>query len=127
MSKVKILIVEDNKYLSDSLKFNLKSREYDVIALENAVNALDIYKLEKPDIVLTDIFMPEKDGLELIRELKEISPDVKIIAMSAGSSAFSNSRDYLGVSQQFGAAFTLQKPFSIEKLLSAVNEVLATA
>ncbi len=75
-----------------------------------------------PDLVITDIIMPEKEGVETILELRQQKPEVKIIAMSGGGP---RSDTYLQMCNQIGVCCTLAKPFSLEALIEAVDEALA--
>ncbi len=75
-------------------------------------------------MVITDIIMPDKEGLEFIMDLKEIDQDVKIIAMSGGGRLEPHS--YLQMASKFGAKKVFQKPLSITLLLAAVKELLET-
>ena len=85
-----------------------------------------VYLLEDDmvDLVVTDILMPAKDGLEAIREIHSRYPQVKILAISGGSHRFEE-LDFLGAAERFGAARTLAKPFSRAQLLDAVEQLLA--
>jgi YesN/AraC family two-component response regulator len=74
------------------------------------------------DLVITDLSMPEKDGIETIRELRRDFPDVKIIAISGGGRAGADG--YLSVAKTIGANRTLSKPFDLKKLLDAVAELI---
>jgi DNA-binding NarL/FixJ family response regulator len=77
------------------------------------------------EVVVTDIFMPEKEGMETILELRQQFPQTKIIAMSGGSSALpSNAENYLRVARELGAAKTFTKPFEPEQLINAVRELV---
>ena len=75
------------------------------------------------DLIITDIVMPEKEGLETIRELKKSHPDLKIIAISGGGRI--DSREYLESARLFGASKIFQKPFRQKEMVSAVKELLS--
>ena len=75
------------------------------------------------DLVITDLIMPEKEGLETIMALRRQSPTTKIIAMSGGGR--NSGKDYLAIARLLGAQRTLAKPFSNAELLAAVADVLA--
>ena len=85
---------------------------------------LELQRREPADIVITDIFMPFKDGIETIVELREQFPDTRIIAMSGGGQHLKK-HDYLWAAQEFGAVTTLHKPFDAEQLLEAVRKIIA--
>lgn len=74
------------------------------------------------ELVLTDLVMPEKEGIETIRELRALKPDVKILAMTGGNP--SDAKDYLKMARLMGAAQTLKKPFSQEELVAAIAAAL---
>src|SRR5262249_9865145 len=76
-----------------------------------------------PDLVITDLFMPEKEGIETIQDLKRDHPNVKIIAMSGGNRGIIG--DFLSMARMLGAQATLSKPFLREELLSTIEHVLA--
>lgn len=119
---IKILVIEDDNSFRNVLMQMLEKAGYEVIQAENGNQALSICEDFKPDLVLTDIIMPDKEGLETIQELLSICPDLKIIAMSGGGRFGPNS--YLPLAQKLGAKKTLQKPFMREELLNAISEVL---
>jgi len=100
----------------------LAGEGYGVSEAHNGEEAINSYRLEPADLVITDLFMPEKDGLELIRELRSLYPDAKIIAISGGEHR--NTGIYLRAAQALGASRTLAKPFSTEELLAAVRDAL---
>ena len=84
---------------------------------------ISTFKDKLPDLVITDIFMPMKGGLETIKELKRYCPDVKIIAISGGGKI--EPSNYLESAKQLGAMCTLTKPIEKEELLKAVQECLS--
>lgn len=117
-----ILLVDDDELLGDMLQRVLRRSGHEVVRAFNGKEALQLYDPENIALVLTDLVMPEKEGLELISELHRMHPEVKIIAMSGGGRA--GAENYLPVAKHFGAVCTLRKPFSIEVLMKAVTEAL---
>jgi DNA-binding NtrC family response regulator len=120
---VKILVIEDDDSFRSVLVQMLERAGYEVLSAENGNQALKYCQESNPDLVLTDIIMPDKEGLETIQELLNLCPKLKIIAMSGGGRFGPNS--YLPLAAKFGAKRTLQKPFMRDELLSTIVEVLA--
>lgn len=119
--RVSILVIEDEASLRSVLSQALKMDGYSVVEAANGMEGVERFHDTFPDVVITDIWMPEADGLEATLQLIHDFPDVKIIAITGGS----GDRDCLGVAQFFGARRTLKKPFAIPALLQTVREVLA--
>ena len=122
MGTASILLVEDEDGLAEVLERTLVAADYQVTWAKNGKEALRIYDPQKFNMVLTDLIMPEKEGLELISELKRTNPAIKIIAMSGGGTVGPHS--YLSIAQRFGAMQLLAKPFSSDELLAVVEAVL---
>jgi CheY-like chemotaxis protein len=118
----KILLVEDNDVFAAMLQKMLAPRAFEVVRARNGAEALDLYD-PSFDLVLTDLVMPQKEGIELIGELRRAHPGVKIIAMSGGARSLAGR--YLPMAKHLGAAVALQKPFSTEQLLSAIKSILS--
>ena len=118
----KILIIDDNNQFREMLHEMVEREGYTVFSALDGAEGMKIFRQEKPELVITDIIMPEKEGLETILELKKMVPEVKIIAISGGGR--SHPGDYLRTAKYFGASRTLAKPFSKNELLSAIVEVL---
>lgn len=118
-----ILVVDDEAFMLDFVRRILESAGYQVIAAGNAELGLAAYRAERPDAVVTDLIMPEKDGLELIQELRRADPDLPIVAISGGGK--SRYIDALEAAKAFGARETLRKPFLPNLLLEAVARALA--
>lgn len=119
----RILVIDDDDQLRQMIRQILERSNYEVLDAPNGKVGIDIYRREPLDLVITDIFMPEKEGLETIRELCREYPDIKIIAISGGSpktEGFSS----LQFAKGFGALRTLAKPFFREELLQVVRELL---
>lgn len=120
----RILVIDDDDQLRLMIRLMLERASYEVVDAPNGKVGIDLYRQDPVDLVITDIFMPEKEGLETIRELCREYPDVKIIAISGGSpktEGFSS----LQFAKGFGALRTLAKPFFREELLKVVRELLA--
>ncbi len=123
---VNILIIEDDKTMQFMLEEKLKLEGFNPIIAVNGFQGIDFFESGNIDLVITDIFMPQKDGIETILELKKRYPDVKIIAITGAYSKGSDiSQNYLEMAAYFGAQKTLVKPFELKELVSAVNEVLS--
>jgi CheY-like chemotaxis protein len=117
-----ILIVEDDKDLREMLKLSLTKRKYTVLEAENGRDAINHFKPTITDLVVTDLIMPEEDGLKVIIKLREIKPAIKIIAISGGGKAGPGS--YLNLAKALGADNIYSKPFSINDMISRIEELL---
>jgi DNA-binding response OmpR family regulator len=118
----RILVIDDDETLRRVIRRILERVGYDVLEAGDADAGLRLHRDPGADIVIVDIFMPERDGLELIRELRAESPRAKIVAMSGGGR--SGKLDLLKDAAVFGASRTLWKPFELTELLTAVRELL---
>ena len=121
----KILIADDDQQIRNMLRITLERAEYEVVEACDGLEAVAAYKTQAIDLVITDIVMPEKEGIELIMELKAINPRVGIIAISGGGRI--NPEDYLKWARRFGVEHTFSKPVDRQKLLDAVASMLATS
>jgi CheY-like chemotaxis protein len=117
---VRVLIIEDNEILRHVVQRTLVAAGYEVQDVANGKAGLNAYRQQPSDVVITDIVMPDTEGLETIRELRRHDAAVKIIAMSGGGLGASGG--YLKLARQFGARWTLTKPFSGEDLRNVVAE-----
>ena len=118
----KILIIDDEPYILLMLKKMLERAGYEVDLASNGREGMDLFKKKTTDLVITDIIMPDKEGLELIIEMKKQRPGLKIIAMSGGGRISPDS--YLECAMHFGAEKVFQKPFRQKELVSAVRELI---
>ncbi len=118
----RILIIDDEPYILLMLKKMLEKAGYNVDLASNGREGMDLFKKDLTDLVITDIIMPEKEGLELILNMKKKKPNLKIIAMSGGGRISPES--YLECAKHFGAEKVFQKPFRQKELISAVKELL---
>jgi CheY-like chemotaxis protein len=117
-----ILIIDDDDNLRDSLRRLLHKSGYDVIEAADGGEGLNKVKELAPDVVLVDLFMPGKEGLETIAELRRSHPGITIIAMSGGGTK--GQTDVLKAAKLMGAWRTLAKPFTREELIEAVEQRL---
>ena len=117
-----VLAVDDDVMVLQALSIMLEDRGYKVLTAVDGVQGLRLYRQHRPDLVLTDIIMPEKEGIALTRELRREFPDARIIAMSGGGRV--GKSDYVAIARAFGAAAGLYKPFDDEELVAAVRMVL---
>jgi YesN/AraC family two-component response regulator len=119
-----ILIVEDDDVTKMLLYGILENPEYQILEASNGNEAIKLFKKYKPDLVITDIIMPEKEGIETIKTLKQIDPDVKIIAISGGGTI--EAEEYLKVAKNVGAIYTFEKPIDKEDLIKKVSSLLSS-
>jgi CheY-like chemotaxis protein len=118
----KILIIDDDDGFREMLHEMLEREGFIIFSAPDGAEGIKIYMKENPELVITDIIMPEKEGLETILELKKNAPELKIIAISGGGR--SQPGDYLRIAKYFGAIKTLAKPFSKIEILEAISEVM---
>ena len=119
----RILLVEDDKYLRAVVAQMLADGGHTVTEAEDGRIAVAIYRPEVFDLIVMDLIMPEKDGMESITELKRKFPAVKIIAMTSGGQ-FAVKSEYLRMAKCIGAADVLKKPFSQDTLLTMVDRMM---
>ena len=121
----RVLIVDDNPEVVSSLTLVLQSAGYAVEGAENAAIAMAAHRRAPADALLTDLFMPDTDGLECMRAFRRQSPDMKIIAMSGGGTLARG--NYLQSAEFAGADGVLQKPFDPAVLLQLLGKLLGEA
>ncbi len=118
----RILLIDDDYDLRTSLKSLLEDNGHEVMEAANGNEGLAIQSDEPADLVITDLFMPEKEGLDTIMDLKRDNPQAKIIAISGGGRAASV--DFLELARNLGASHTLKKPFEPEDFIDVVTKSL---
>jgi len=118
----RILVIDDDEQVLDMLYESLTREGYDVLRASNGEQGLRLYRQKPVDLIITDIIMPEKEGIETIIELRRDFPDVKIIAMSGGGRI--GTKDYLHLAKIFGVQRTFTKPVAREQLLDAIKALL---
>jgi CheY-like chemotaxis protein len=118
----KIIVIDDEPYILLLLKKMLEKEGYQVDMATNGVEGIELYHKHGADLIITDIVMPEKEGLETIINLKAENPSLKVIAISGGGRV--DSREYLHSAQLLGAEKIFQKPFKKDEIVQAVRELL---
>ena len=98
---MKILVIDDDNLVLYTLSRILERNGYEVVTATDGRRAMAIFRAERPDVVITDLIMPDTDGLEPIQELRKIDPTVRILAISGGGRV--NAEEYLSVARKFGA------------------------
>lgn len=119
----RILVIDDDVPFRSVLKASLEEMGHYVREAKDGNEGVSLYRQETFDLVMTDLIMPGKEGIETIMDMRRINPGVKIIAMSGGGRV--TSVDYLQIARQVGAKKVLSKPFLYEEAREAINEVLA--
>lgn len=123
-----VLVIDDSEKIRKTVKLMLESAGFDVSLATDGEDGLDQFRHERFDLVISDILMPRKDGLQTIRELREMTPDLPIVAMSGGTHFSSGSCDAtsyaLSLAEEFGATRTIAKPFSRDNLFTVIRECM---
>lgn len=123
-----VLLIEDEELVRYTLRRVLEDGGHDVFEAADGEEGLSEFKMmakagQPIDVVITDILMPKKHGYEIISEIQEISPNLKIIAISGGGN--NDSMVFLDISKALGVEQALAKPISADKLLKAVELCVA--
>ncbi|HEX7966995.1 MAG TPA: response regulator [Stellaceae bacterium] len=117
-----ILVIDDDEAMRRLIVKTLSADNHRIVEAPNGYEGMKLLGEMKPDAVITDILMPQKEGIETIREIREVAPEMKIIAMSGGGS--SHNLMFLDVARAFGADAALAKPFRPAELKDTVEKVL---
>ncbi len=119
----RILVVDDEPEVLMLLTDILESVGHEVVQATNGAEGLNEYQRGGVDLIVTDIIMPDKEGLESIMDYKQLNPDVKIIAISGGARI--GPHTYLKMAEKFGAKRVFSKPFRNKELIDAIEELLS--
>lgn len=123
----KILVIDDDDLVRNVIARMLEKAGFEVTSAANGREGVESYHNNPTDLVITDLIMPEQDGIETIIQLKKISENVKIMAISGGGQLGPGevgAADYLSIAKKYGAACILNKPVERETLIKAVNDTL---
>jgi two-component system cell cycle response regulator CpdR len=116
-----ILVVDDDQHTLEAMRRVLDPSGYAVSFAFGGLDAINLLRRGTIDLVITDILMPDGDGLDLISTLRRNFANVRIVAMSAGGRI--NANDYLLIARGFGVDAVLRKPFTRDELLTAINTI----
>lgn len=122
---MKIVVIDDDRLVRDTLLNYLDDGEFDAVGAADGQKGLELVAEHDPEVVVTDILMPNKEGMETISELKKAYPDIRIIAMSGQS--WSGFTSYLDMASRLGADAVLAKPFTRKDFIAAIMSVAEQA
>ena len=117
----RILLVDDDDFVRRPVQMNLQRAGHEVDEASNGKDAVVAYRERPYDVVITDLIMPEQEGLETIMQLRRHDAQVRVIAISGGGRV--NATNYLALARSLGAQRTLAKPFTTDELLEAIRQV----
>jgi CheY-like chemotaxis protein len=126
MKPLTILVVDDHPIMREVICEMLEDAGHQVRCADDGREALRKLSCARFDLLVTDIVMPEMDGIELIGEVRRHYPEIRIIAMSGGGERFPTN-DGLAIARRLGAGAALNKPFSVDQLLMSVEELFPAA
>ena len=118
----RIMVVDDDASIRRTLQILLSKAGYEVMQARDGLEAIRLWRDRGGDLVITDLHMPEKDGIETIIELLSYSPGIRIIAMSGGGQT--KRLDLLGNMALLGSVFTIEKPFTLTEMMTMVGQAL---
>ena len=119
---MRVLVIDDTAEVREMIGKMLSDEGYDVLEAANGKEGMQIISSEPEiDLVITDLIMPEKEGIETIREIKQDYSHIRILAISGGGKI--DAQNYLAIAKGMGADLTLSKPFVKQDLLKAVQEL----
>lgn len=124
VSMCTILVVDDSDSIRNLLQLVLEDAGHTCVVAEDGRKGLELFHSHKVDLVITDIYMPEADGLETIMGMRREKPDLPIIAITGAGNAMDNFQP-LQVANAFGANACMSKPFSNAELVETVNKLLS--
>jgi two-component system, chemotaxis family, chemotaxis protein CheY len=117
-----ILVIDDDPMMRSSLRTVLEGKGYAVDTLPDGRRALDMVRGHRPDAVITDIVMPESEGIETIVAIRGVAPHLPIIAISGGGQILE--AEFLDMALKLGATAALRKPFELATLIATLERVL---
>jgi CheY-like chemotaxis protein len=115
-----VLVVDDEREMRDLLREALEQAGHRVLTADDGRDALRVYHANQPDLVITDIFMPRRSGIDLVLQLNRLHPPPKIVAMSGVAG-----KGFLDASREVNVLHTFVKPFNVHELVRIVGELTA--
>lgn len=125
--RARLLVTDDDADMRESMRLLLEREGYEVALATNGSHAFELQQRQAADLLITDIFMPETDGLETIERFRSAFPRVRIVAMSGGGVRVTGAGSYLQTATAAGADAVLQKPFETRALLDVVRSLVPPA
>lgn len=122
---IRIMVVDDDEAFRQTVCELLAEGDFEILSAESGTQLFTVLKKQSVDIVLTDIVMPDEDGLEIVRKIKKMNPAPKIVAMSGGGRIAAT--DYLEIARLMGVSATIQKPFKQQELVGLLQQVFSSA
>ena len=119
----RILVIDDDEPIREVLRGILEAAGHEVLEAADGESGIELHRSHRPALVIADIIMPEMDGLEVIRELRRTSPDVKVMAVTGYDDK--GEKGYLALAEEYGAHRTFRKPVDPDEIEEAVAELLA--
>jgi DNA-binding response OmpR family regulator len=120
-SAAKVLLIDDDAELAELMRRALAASGFDARMATCGLEGLSAFRNDPPDLVVTDIVMPDRDGIELILEMKRLAPDVRVIAITGWNSG---AVDILRMASSLGADGGLRKPFGASELIAEAGRIL---
>jgi len=120
-----IVVIDDDVHIRELLEEILRGEGYDVRCADSVEKALPDYPTSTVPLVVTDVLMPDREGLETIRDLRKHNPSMKILAISGGLGQ--GGIDVLALAKRFGADRVLRKPFEVKEFLDVIHDILSGA
>ena len=122
---MRVLLIDDDDRVRKTVALMMRELGHEVREADSGITGLRLFHEEMPDLIITDIIMPDMEGVETIIEIRKMRPDIKIIAMSGGGRI--RNTDFLKLASAAGATVTLNKPFDDEELAAAISQASAAA
>ncbi len=116
---MRVLVIEDETALRQTIRRMLESAGHEVVEAENGRSGIEAFRKHRLDAVVTDIIMPNKEGIETIRDIRALDARIRIVAISGGGRT--RNFDFLRIAGKLGATATLAKPFKRDQLLACVE------
>ena len=121
--RYRVLVIDDDKFVRTSIRAVLEGAGYEVAEAGDADTGIALQKANLYDLLIVDLVMPHKEGLETIRELRSDFPDLPIVAISGGGEIVR--KNFIQAAEMFGASATLEKPFGGDELVAALEGAFA--
>jgi len=129
MAKKQVLIVDDDEQILEMMKLFFEDNDFEIYTASNPQDGRLLHEMHPGCVVITDMFMPQRGGFGLIKEIKDNFPDAKIIAMSGGvqvgiGGITQGKEKSLNLAKQYGVDFVFKKPLDLDKLLECVLSLI---